>query len=220
MRSIVIIGSSGHAKVVIDIVERAEVGRIAGLIDDFRAAGETTLGYPVLGKVGDLPRLCSEHALEGGVVAVGDNFARARLVGAIRATSPDFDFPAAVHPAAILGRDVSVDEGAVVMAGAVVNPCSRLGRFCILNTGASLDHDSTLAEFASLAPGARTGGGVSVEPYAAIGIGAVVVQGVRIGEHAVIGAGATVLEDVPAYSVAHGTPARPVRKREAGEKYL
>jgi sugar O-acyltransferase (sialic acid O-acetyltransferase NeuD family) len=220
MQSLVIIGSSGHAKVVIDIVERAAIGRIAGLIDDFRAVGETTLGYRILGKTGDLPRLCAEHDIGGCLAAVGDNFARSRLVEEVRAALPDLRFPSAVHPTASIGRDVHIGEGVVIMAGVVANPSSRIGDFCILNTGASLDHDAVMEEYASLAPGARTGGAVMLGHHAAVGIGAVVAQGIRIGEHAVIGAGATVLTDVPEFSVAHGTPAKAVRTRKAGERYL
>ncbi len=44
-----------------------------------------------------------------------------------------------------------------------------------------------------------------------LGAGAIVLLGVTIGECAVVGAGAVVVEDVPAYSVVVGVPARVVR---------
>lgn len=46
-----------------------------------------------------------------------------------------------------------------------------------------------------------------------IGSNAVILPGVRIGDHAVIAANATVTRDIPAWSVAAGTPARPLRDR-------
>jgi len=108
----------------------------------------------------------------------------------------------------------------VVMAGAVVNPGTRIGRCCILNTRASLDHDNELGDFASLAPAAVTGGNVTVGPFTAVGIGAVVAHGRRIGPHAVVGAGAVVLADLPGDCVAYGVPARIARTRRRGERYL
>jgi acetyltransferase-like isoleucine patch superfamily enzyme len=46
-----------------------------------------------------------------------------------------------------------------------------------------------------------------------VGGNAIILSGVTIGDGAVIGAGSVVVEDVPAYSVAVGNPARLVRKR-------
>lgn len=46
-----------------------------------------------------------------------------------------------------------------------------------------------------------------------IGHGAVVLPGVTIGTGAAIGAGAVVTRDIPAFTVAVGVPARPIRER-------
>lgn len=46
-----------------------------------------------------------------------------------------------------------------------------------------------------------------------IGHGALLMPGVSVGHGAVIGAGAVVTKDVPAYSIAVGVPARPLRPR-------
>jgi maltose O-acetyltransferase len=46
-----------------------------------------------------------------------------------------------------------------------------------------------------------------------IGMGSSIVPGVRIDEGTVVGAGSVVAKDLPPYSVAVGTPARPIRRR-------
>jgi len=56
-------------------------------------------------------------------------------------------------------------------------------------------------------------GPVVIEDDSDLGVGAIVLPGVRIGKGAQIGAGAVVVEDVPAYSVAVGVPARVTRER-------
>jgi acetyltransferase-like isoleucine patch superfamily enzyme len=75
-------------------------------------------------------------------------------------------------------------------------------------------------EFSSLAPGAITGGNCRIGAYSAISIGAVLRHGINVGEHSIVGAGATVLRDVEPYSVVYGSPARKVRDRVAGARYL
>jgi len=220
MDNIVIIGSSGHAKVVIDIVQQEGRFNIVGLLDRFRSVGDQTSGYPILGKEEDLPNLIGVHLLKGAIIAIGDNFTRSKVAARIKAISPDLLLVSAIHPAASIASEVIIGEGTVVMAGVSINPCASIGRFCILNTHSSLDHDSVLADFASLAPGAIAGGNCRIGQYSAISIGAVLSHGVSIGEHTVIGAGSLVMKSIESFTVAYGTPAKVIRTRAPGDKYL
>ncbi len=220
MDNIVIVGASGHAKVVIDIVEREAKHHIAGLIDTQRAIGEVVLGYPVIGREADLPELTRQHQLGGVLIAIGDNFVRSQVTERIAQLCPQLPIVSAIHPGASIARDVSIGAGTVIMAGACVNPCVTISRGCILNTLASLDHDSVMEDFSSLAPRVATGGNCRIGVCSAICIGAVLSHGVHIGEHTVVGAGSTVLHSVPSYAVTFGTPAKVDRTRQPGEKYL
>jgi sugar O-acyltransferase (sialic acid O-acetyltransferase NeuD family) len=218
MEKILIIGAGGHAKVVMDMVERRGLYEIAGVLDE-SGAGEF-FGREIPGRITDLPRLVDTGYPARGIVAVGDNFVRSRLVGEIEGLVPGFEFVSAVHPGAALARGAVIGRGAAVMPGAVVGPDAVVGEFCIVNTCASLDHDCLMREYSSLAPGARTGGNVRIGRGSALGIGAAVSHGVHIGEHSVVGAGAVVLDDLGDRVLAYGIPARTVRSREPGDKYL
>ncbi len=220
LEPIIIIGSSGHAKVVIDIVQREGQYQIVGLLDRYRTPGEQTLGYPVLGKEEDLPELVSAHGLRGILIAIGDNQVRSNVAARVRGLCPGLPFVSTIHPSATIGLDVVMGSGTVVMAGVVINACAVVGQLCILNTHASLDHDSTMGDFASLAPGVVTGGNCHIGNHAAIGIGAVLIHGMAVGEHSVVGAGALVAKPVPAFVVAYGSPAKVVSPRAAGDRYL
>mgnify|MGYP000883490979 CR=1 FL=1 len=220
MDNIVIVGSSGHAKVIIDMVEKAGQYRLIGLLDRFRQIGDLTLGHAVLGGEEHLPDLIQTHQIAGVIVGIGDNFVRAQVVARIRALCPGLPFVSAVHPSAQIGKGVVMGSGTVVMAGACINPDSRVGEHCIVNTRASLDHDSVMGDYASLAPGVTTGGGCVIGPYAAISIGATLIHRMEIGEHAIVGAGAVVTRPVGPHVVAMGVPAQAVRSRQAGDKYL
>jgi acetyltransferase-like isoleucine patch superfamily enzyme len=54
---------------------------------------------------------------------------------------------------------------------------------------------------------------VVIEDDSDIGVGAILLPGVTVGRGAVVGAGAVVTEDVPAYAVVAGVPARLLRYR-------
>jgi sugar O-acyltransferase (sialic acid O-acetyltransferase NeuD family) len=220
VEKILLIGSSGHAKSIVDIVEREGRYEIEGLVDRFREPGEQTLGYQVLGRIEDLPSLRMSHSLTGVMVAIGDNVNRSKVAARVRAVCPDLSFVSAIHPNASIARDVFIGEGTVIMAGVVINSSCSIGQFCILNTNSSLDHDSLMEDFSSLAPGVTTGGNCRIGVCTAVCIGATLSHNVHIGEHTVIGAGSTVLNDLGSFCVAYGTPAVEVRKRNPGDSYL
>jgi acetyltransferase-like isoleucine patch superfamily enzyme len=59
----------------------------------------------------------------------------------------------------------------------------------------------------------RTARGIDVDENVWLGAHVVVGDGCRIGRDAIVGAGAVVIDDVPAFHVAAGVPARPIRDR-------
>ncbi len=208
---LLIYGASGHAKVIIDIIERAGRYRIVGLLDDDpQLQSEKFFGYPVLGG-GE--RLAEEsypdHRL---VIAVGDNFARREIWRRVEALR-NFQYALAVHPAAQIGREVQLGEGTVVMANVAINPGTLIGRQVIINTGATVDHDCLIGDFAHISPGVHLAGNVQVGELTHLGVGTAVLPGVHIGARSLIGAGAVVIGDIPDGVIAVGVPARVIKQR-------
>lgn len=220
MEHLLIVGSSGHAKVIIDIAEKQGKYAISGLLDASREIGEKTMGYKVIGRDTDIATIYEQYSPCSIFIAIGDNWIRQKVSMEIKRSVPNVKFASLVHPSAQIGKNVSIGDGVVIMAGAVVNSDSTVEDFTIINTKASLDHDGTLSAFASLGPGVTAGGNVFVGQFSAVSIGATIKHGIRIGEHVVIGAGSVVVKNVEDNVVIYGVPAKKIRVREVGEKYL
>lgn len=211
MKNILVFGAGGHAKVIIDIIEKQGIYHISGIIDDNKSVqGNIVCGYQVIGSLEELPNIKKD--IYGGIIAIGNNYQRAKVSSLITDILPAFKFITAIHPFTAIARCVTIGEGTVVMAGAVINTDSFVGKHCIINTRASLDHDNIIGDFATIAPNAVTGGNVKVGSFSTIALGANVIHGRTIGEHTIVGAGSTVVKDIPSYVVAYGTPARVIRE--------
>jgi UDP-perosamine 4-acetyltransferase len=203
MKGIVILGSGGHAKVVIDIL-LSQGETIAGFVDPGGAATEV-LGFPRLGSDQDLPALRSA-GFDVAFVALGTN--QIRLAKLIEVQTAGFRLANAISPRAAVSSFAIVGNGVAIMPGAVVNAGSRLGDGVIVNTNASVDHDCEVGECAHIAPRAALAGNVQIGKGAFLGIGSSVIPGRRIGDWALVGAGAAVITDIPSDAVAVGVPAR------------
>lgn len=198
---IVVVGSGGHAKVVI-ATARAAGHEVAAVADDDPARwGQRVLGVEVAGPAA--ATLDDPGAL--AVLAIGANRSRQRLASAARCR-----FATVVHPGAVIDPTVRIGPGSVVFAGTVIQPDAVIGAHAIVNTGASIDHDCAIGDFAHIAPGVRLAGDVALGDGVFFGIGAVAIPGVRVGGWTTVGAGAAVIDDLPAGTVAAGVPARPL----------
>lgn len=201
--SLLIIGASGHAKVVLDALRSSEPTRLIAVADDNRALeGVFLQGLPIQTPV-DWTR---EPAVASFHVAIGHNENRARCSAAGR--SNRLTPHTVIHPNATISPWAEIGAGSFVAARAVVAPAARVGEGVILNHGSVVDHDCVVGDFSHLAPLAVLGGGVKVGRLVLVGAGAIVLPGHTIGDGATIGAGAVVTHDVAAGITVTGIPAR------------
>jgi UDP-perosamine 4-acetyltransferase len=211
MRRLVVLGCGGYGRVVEDLLAHLGEWEVAGFVDiDTATHGNMVNGVPVLGGEELIPGLL-EQGISGAVVAIGDNATRARLVDDL--ASRGFELPTLVHPRAFVGRFVQLGDAVTILAGAVINTGSVIGRNVVINVQASVDHDCVVGDHAHIWPGANLAGNVVVGEYSFIGTGSSVIPQVRIGRNTLVGAGAAVVRDLPDNVVAVGVPARAIRSR-------
>lgn len=220
MDRIVVIGASGHAKVITDIIEENGQNEIFGFIDSFKKIGTKILGYEVIGDERQIPYLIKKEGITKGIIAIGDNWLRKEMFKKIKAISHNFEYVSAIHPSAIISNYSTIGRGVAIMAGAVINAEARVEDFSIVNTKASLGHESILKKYGSLSSGVIVGGSVHIGPFTAISIGATIINNISIGKHSVIGAGAVVTKNIGNFQVVYGIPAKFVHNRKKGENYL
>ena len=202
---IFVFGASGHAKVVIDIIEKQGRYKVVFLVDDdLSLKGADFFGYPVIGDKIDL--LAMPDSPRKFIVAIGNNAARCKVSAWLAENR--FEKVSAVHPSAQLSRGALVGAGAVVMAGACINADTVVGEDVIINTRASVDHDCVIADGVHLAPGSTLCGTVRLGAQSIVCAGATIIPNLTIGKNVVIGAGATVINDLPDGVVVVGSPAK------------
>jgi|TARA_R100000900_G_scaffold25703_1_gene20273 sugar O-acyltransferase (sialic acid O-acetyltransferase NeuD family) len=220
MKNVVLIGGGDQAHYTIDIIHKEGKYNIIGIIDAKEEIGKEKFGYKIIGRQESIEELSVLYKIDGGIISIGDNWTRYYVAKEIKNYIPNFKFFNAIHPSCIIGENVKFGEGIVAMAGCIFNPRAIIGDQTFFATGAQVEHDNIIGDYASISAGSITGGYVELGKFAAITLGVTVFDRTVIGENTVVGAGSLVVKDLPPNVLAYGNPAKIIRPRKDGEKFL
>ncbi|QKG80228.1 acetyltransferase [Tenuifilum thalassicum] len=194
----ILYGASGHGKVVRDILMSQRI-KVKAFFDD----NANLTQFESLSVFRYQPEL---YINEEVIISIGNNLIRKNLSNLVQ-----HEFGIGIHISAIIGSNVIIDKGTVVMQGAIVQSSVKVGAHVILNTASTVDHDCVLEDFVHVSPNATLCGNVIVGEGSHIGAGAAVIPNIKIGKWCTIGAGSVVINDIPDYAVVVGNPARIIR---------
>ena len=195
-----IYGGGCLAKVIIDILKQTCAYNLTGIVD-------TT--YPKLKKIGTTDVLGNDEYFDqlianGITKAINAvNTTNATGMGKGRSYAYDklkakgFELPNLIHKTASIEPTVTMGEGNLILAGAILGSDVVIGNDCVINASAVVNHDCIISDTCHIASGAILAGGVTVGANTLIGQGCTVFQRVKIGNNVVIQNGCNVFKDVP-----------------------
>lgn len=194
MAIINLFGASGHAKVIMDIVN-AQGDKVGRLYDDTPHCADIH-GISVYRPI--------DTAVNGPlIISIGSNQVRKSI-----SERYQLEYATAIHPQSIVSSSVSIGSGTVIMQNAIIQSDAIIGKHCIINSGASIDHECHIEDFVHISPHATLCGNVFIGEGSWIGAGAILIPGVRIGKWCTIGAGSVVVRDIPDGMTAFGNPCK------------
>ena len=199
----VIIGYSGHAYVLIDILMSNEY-HVRGYCD-VEAKSHNPYGLAYFGHEKDDAVL---NLIKGKkvFVGIGDDATRARIFEYL--FFKNINCPSVVYHISSVSAKATIGSGTVVMPGVVINSGARIGKGVICNSSSVIEHECVVGDYSHIAPGAVLAGAVTVGIRTFIGANSVVKQGVKIGNNVIVGAGSVVINDVSDGLTVYGNPAK------------
>lgn len=199
---LLIIGASGHGRVIADIALKMNKWQSIAFLDDNENVG-SSMGIQIIDKSASISKYIDDYDF---FVGIGNNVIREKIQRKLEAE--EASIPVLIHPSAIIGEQVYLEAGTVVMAGAVINCCTKIGKGCIINTASTVDHDNVIEDYVHVSPGAHLAGTVKVGRGTWLGAGSVVSNNINITHSCKIGAGAVVIRDITESRTYVGVPVR------------
>lgn len=205
-KDVIIIGAGGHAKVIADIITKSNDNLIGFLDDNLSLQGnQIYLDKKVIGTTKDIDKYKEYYF----VIGIGNNSTRENI-----ATNHDLKWYTAIHPSAIIANEVSIEEGSVIMAGAIINTGTKIGKHCIINTKSSIDHDNIIEDYVHISPGATLAGTVHIKEKTWVCAGTTIINNIKIAKNNIIGAGSVVIKDISEENGTYiGVPAKVLMKK-------
>jgi len=198
-----IIGTGGHAKVVVDIAKQSNHVIDAFYDDNTQTHKNKFIDFNIIRPINKLTNATA-------IVAIGNNKIRKEICNRVS----NINWKTLIHNATIISESVIIGDGSLIVAGAILQTCTIIGKHCIVNTNASIDHDCVIDDFVHISPSATLCGNVAIGEGTHIGAGATIIPNITIGKWCVIGAGAVITKDVPDYSLVIGVPGKIIKRLE------
>ncbi|GGG95833.1 acetyltransferase [Staphylococcus pragensis] len=202
MKKVILIGNGGHSKVIADIIKLSDDCKLCGYLDQKFEHKEVSNGL-IYDSISNFKKYVKEYHF---FIAIGNNKIRKKIYETLNL--PKEKYVTLIHPSVVIGSDVHIGHGTVVMGNAVINASTNIGNQCIINTLASVGHDININDFVHISPNSTLTGGSIINEGTQIGAGACLIPCIQIGKNCLVGAGATVVNNVPDNKLVVGSPAK------------
>lgn len=179
------------------------------------ALKEYTYPATIFGEWSEIEPILVENRIEDYIVENDRRNAALNLLNTL-------NLNARIEPGAIIREGAQIEENAIIMMGAVLNIGCIIGKRTMIDMGAIIGARVEIAEDCHVGANAVLAGTIEppslkpviIDKNVLIGANAVILEGIHIYESAVIGAGAVVCEDVPAFCVVAGVPAKIIKTKD------
>lgn len=209
-KKVIIIGGAGHGSVIASCINdnrnrfKDYEWEVKGFCNDYDSEVD---GYPVLGKIIDIPKLLEQgYYFVWGIHLIGRNAKTAELYESIQI--PDNRWATIIHKTAFIAESVILEPGVFVMANAYIAARSRIGKCSMIKANTNIGHDVVIAPICHIAMGSIVVSCVEVGYCANVAVGATILAHCKIGNYAMAGAASLVSHDIPDFEIHVGVPAK------------
>ena len=209
-KPLIIIGGSGHGSVVeACVLDNRKHGvlewDLKGFCNDYDAEVD---GYPVLGKLKDIPKLLAEgYYFSWAIHLIAKNQITARLYDSI--CIPDERLATIAHYTAFVAESAKLMPGAFVMYNSYIAPRTTIGKCTMIKANANIGHDVIIGEISHIAMGATIVSCSEIGRCSDVAVNSTVLANTKIGDCSMLAASSTLVHgEIPDGQIYAGNPAK------------
>ena len=193
MTKLIIIGSGGHSKSSIEVINRSKKFKIIGIVDDNYQKNENS--YKFLGNDNDLVKLRKKYKYAFiGVGQLETPKKRIKIYNQLKKLN--FTLPKIISSSAIVSKRVLISEGTIIFENVLIGPDVIIGKNSIINNFCLIEHGVSIGDNTHVSTRVTLNGDVSIGDRTFVGSSTVVKHGVKIGSNCFIRMGSIITKNV------------------------
>ena len=207
--SIYIIGSGGHSRPVIEVLNEKNI-KIKKEIFDLKFKKnkkEKILGSLVVGSFESMFKKKKKNTF----LAIGDNKIRGKIYNILR--KKKIKTPNLISITSTISKYYKLGNANFINKKAFIGTEVKIGNNNIINSGSLIEHEVVIGNNNHIAPKSILGGRVKIGNNVLIGIGSKVLPGVKICNNTIVGAGSVVIKNIIKPAIYAGVPAKLIKKK-------
>ena len=210
-KPLIIIGGAGHGSVIASCVNDNRVRynhlewEVKGFCNDYDSEVD---GYPVLGKLSDIPNLLSSGYYFAWVI--GRNYKTKELFDSL--SIPDEKWATIIHQSAFIADSVQIKPGAFIMYNAYIAPRTTIGKCAMIKANTNIGHDVYIGALSHIAMGSTVVSFAHIGICANVAVSSTILAYKNIGNYSMLGAASLCTHDIPDGEIWIGSPASLFRK--------
>ncbi len=204
-----IAGASGHAKEILDIIEKCGNKDNTVFFDDVsEALPEQFYNHKIIRTLQEAEQeFKSDNRF---ILGLGGVYGRWKIYKKL--TGCGGVVSSIVSPFALIANhEIYFADGINIMHFSMVSSGVSIQKGTLINAFASIHHGVSIGEFCEISPRAALLGECNIGNFSAIGSGATVLPGIYIGNNVTIGAGTVVTKHIADNSVVVGVPGKIIK---------
>lgn len=209
-KPVIIIGGSGHGCIIEACVNDNRnryhdyEWEIKGYCNDYDTEVD---GYPVLGKMSDIPQLLEEgYYFAWGIHLIAKNHLTAKLFESLNI--PDDKWATIVHKTAFIDHSVVLEPGVFVMYNAYIAPRTHIGKCTLIKANTNIGHDVQIGAICHIAMGSTIVSCATLGYCADIAVASSMLAHTSIGDYSMLGAASLLTHNIPNDQIWVGSPAK------------
>jgi len=215
-KRLLIVGGGYGCVQLQDAIRHVPNQRVVGILDDDTSThGKSIIGVPVLGNVSLEKALDLYKSKKFDEVAISVSTSipfREKIF--TEWTKAGIPFANIIHPSAVIGSNVSIGQGNIILAFCHIGACTKIGDNNFLSPYIDIEHHSFLGSHCSFGPGVLTSSSVDIADRVKFGTGVFIEPFIKIGSDSIISSGAIIVNHIPENSILKAKPNYVIKKRK------